>query len=50
MDELQKQRLMYLAEKHHERTRVAPRRSYRVVGLVLGALLAGVALAHIISI
>lgn len=48
MDELQKQRLQYLVERRYERMRVAPRRSYRVVGLVLGALLAGVALAHMI--
>lgn len=48
MDELQKQRLTYLIERRYERTRVEYRRSYRVVSLVISALLAGVALAHII--
>jgi hypothetical protein len=46
MDELQKQRLMYLVERRYERRRVKPRRSYRAVVLVMGALLAGVALAQ----
>jgi hypothetical protein len=48
MDELQKQRLMYLVERRYERTRVAPRRSYKVFALVISALLSGVALAHYI--